>query len=80
MAGNVVSFPQKEIPEDDLTIEEMNLEQLKAYLAELRGMLDELDAHEPKNPDSEAYDKWAARHEAIEDTVDDVLDRLDELQ
>ena len=29
--------------------------------------------------DSEAYDAWGDRHEALEDLADDILDRLDEL-
>ena len=38
-----------------------------------------LDQEEPEDMDSEAYDAWGDRHEALEDLADDILDRLDEL-
>ena len=30
--------------------------------------------------ESEAYEDWGQRHEDLEDLVDDVLDRLEELE
>lgn len=53
---------------------------LREYLKELYGRIDELDAMEPRNMNSEAYETWADRHEELEDLVDEVLDRLDELE
>ena len=63
-----------------LSIEEMDLEQLKAYQAELLEELAALDAKEPKNMNSEAYEEWGDLHEELEDLVDDVLDRLEEME
>lgn len=58
----------------------MNREELKAVLAALRGQIQELDEQEPRNMESEEYEAWGERHEALEDLVDDVLDRLDEME
>lgn len=53
---------------------------LEDYLAQLRGLLAQLDAREPGNMNSEAYDQWGEEHEALEDLLDEALDRLDELR
>ena len=37
----------------------------------------EKDAEEPADPESEDYDEWGDRHEALEDLADDLRDRLD---
>jgi hypothetical protein len=63
-----------------LSIDEMNLEQLKAYQAELLEELAALDAKEPKNMNSEAYEEWGDAHEELEDLLDEIQDRLDELE
>ena len=59
--------------------ESMAREELEQYLSALQDELADLDAREPKNPNSEAYEAWADRHEELEDLVDEVLDRLDDL-
>lgn len=64
---------------DEPDIDEMNADQLREYLAELEAQLDELDGEEPEDDESEEYDEWAEKHEAIEDLIDDVNDRLEEL-
>ena len=61
-------------------IASMDREALRDYLKELRIRIEELDEKEPRNMNSEAYEDWADRHEELEDLVDEVLDRLDELQ
>ena len=61
-------------------IDAMDREGLRAYLEELRGRISALDAKEPRNMNSEAYEDWADAHEELEDLVDEVLDRLDELE
>ena len=58
---------------------EMDKEYLLAYLEQLRAQIAELDAAEPKNMNSEAYEEWAEQHEELEDLVDEALDLLDEL-
>ena len=59
-------------------VEDMDLHQLQALQAQLMDKIAELDAREPKNVESEAYDAWADAHEELEDLLDDVLDRLEE--
>lgn len=53
---------------------------LIAYLEQLRDKIAALDESEPKNMNSDAYEAWGEEHEALEDLVDEVLDRLDELE
>ena len=55
--------------------------QLGEYLAqaqELRERIADLDAREPADMMSAQYERWSARHEALEDALDDILDLLDE--
>ena len=59
-------------------VEDMDLHQLQALKGQLMEKIAELDAREPKNVESEAYDAWADAHEELEDLLDDVLDRLEE--
>lgn len=72
--AEVLSF---EIPREDLG--KMDRRALEEYLERLRALISELDAREPRNMNSEAYEQWGEEHEALEDLVDEVLDRLDEL-
>ena len=60
-------------------LDAMDRDALRAYLKELRFRMEELDEKEPRNMNSEAYEEWADRHEELEDLVDEVLDRLDEM-
>lgn len=52
---------------------------LERQLAELQEELTALDAREPKNMNSEAYETWADEHEDLEDQIDEILDALEEL-
>lgn len=72
--AEVLSF---EMPREDLG--KMDRRALEDYLGRLRALISELDAREPRNMNSEAYEQWGEEHEALEDLVDEVLDRLDEL-
>ena len=58
---------------------DMDREELQRYLSLLQNELSDLDAREPKNSNSDAYEAWAEEHEELEDLMDEVLDRLDEL-
>ena len=60
-------------------LEAMDRAELLDYLATVRAWIAGLDGEEPEDMDSEAYDAWGDRHEALEDLADDILDRLDEL-
>ena len=42
-----------------------------------KAQLAELDAREPEDMMSKAYERWGERHEALEDELDDLLDLLD---
>ena len=53
--------------------------ELERQLAELQEELTALDAREPKNMNSEAYEAWADEHEDLEDQIDEILDCLEEL-
>ena len=64
-----------EVPDMDA----MTLEELKGYLRELEDVLSRLDAVEPKDENSEAYEDWAGEHEDLEDLIDEVLDRIEDL-
>ena len=71
---NIITFPANEEPED---IYEMNLQQLQAHYAAMQEELQALDAKEPKNMNSEAYEEWADEHEELEDYLDEILDRME---
>lgn len=60
-------------------LDRMDREQLEAYLRVLSQQIAALDAREPRNEESEAYDDWAQEHEDLEDLMDEVLDLLDDL-
>lgn len=76
--GKVIDFNQFRNEEPDL--DSMDKEALLTYLEQLRAQIEELDAAEPKNMNSEAYEEWGDLHEELEDLVDDILDRLDEME
>lgn len=72
----VILFPQKEEPED---IYEMDQAQLQAHYAAMQEQLHLLDAKEPKDMNCDAYEEWADEHEELEDYLDEILDRMEEL-
>ena len=55
----------------------MDRAQLLSCLERIQLILDEL---EPEDMDSDAYEVWGERHEALEDMADELQDRLDELE
>lgn len=52
--GLTIKFSVKISTDDDPDIDDMTIEQLEAYLAELEDQLDELDANEPDDDGSDA--------------------------
>ncbi len=66
-------------PEEYLEIRDMNREQLLILQTELKEELAELDAKEPKNMNSKAFLSWAEAHEDLEDALDEIQERLEEL-
>ena len=59
--------------------EEMTLEQLYEYREQLMADIAELDEKEPFDESSEEFVAWAEEHEDMEDLLDDVVDRIEEL-
>ena len=53
---------------------------LRSYLKELQEQIAALDEEEPANMESEEYELWGEAHENLEDLVDEVMDRLDDLR
>ena len=70
-----IPFPAMPEEEDPQTL---SREALLAQAQELRERIADLDAREPADMMSAQYERWAARHEALEDALDDILDLLDE--
>lgn len=60
-------------------LDEMDLSALQEYHKELESVLQRLDAAEPKSQSSDAYEQWAEEHEDLEDLIDEVLDRMDDM-
>ena len=69
--AQIIPFPaDAEEPE----LEALSREALLALAQELREKLAELDAREPEDMMSKAYERWGERHEALEDELDELLD------
>ena len=62
-----------------MEIEEMSLEQLYDFREQLMADIAELDEKMPFDEGSDAFENWADAHEELEDTLDDVVDRIEEL-
>ena len=75
--AQIIPFPaDAEEPE----LEALSREELLALAQELREKLAALDAREPEDMMSKAYERWGERHEALEDALDDLLELLDETE
>jgi len=57
----------------------MDPEELRAYLSDIRQELEAMDEDEPEDETSEEFVDWAEEHEALEDLVDEIIDRLEAL-
>lgn len=77
MSDHIIPFPAAVFEELDPT--GMSREQLLAYKTQLEDQIAQLDAREPRNENSEAYEDWAEEHEDLEDLLDEVLDLLEDL-
>ena len=75
--SDVIAFPRKEEPKD---LYEMTLEEVRDHYAAMQQELHQLDAKEPRNMNSEAYEEWADEHEELEDAIDEVREFLDEVE
>lgn len=75
MADVIELSDYTELPDLDT----LSREELLDYLKSVRAQIDHLDSQEPKNMNSEAYEDWGDRHEALEDLADEIQDLLDEM-
>lgn len=66
--------------QEEPELESMDQEQLEAYLRQVRDQIAQLDESEPADMNSEAYETWGNAHEELEDLVDEITDRLEELE
>lgn len=57
----------------------MDPEELRAYLSDIRQELEAMDEDEPEDETSEEFVDWTEEHEALEDLVDEIIDRLEAL-
>lgn len=74
--SNVIDFAAFARPDP----EELDRESLLALLKDLRQQVAALDEEEPEDMESDAYQQWGELHEDLEDSIDEVLERLDELE
>lgn len=72
--ADIIAFDAYRDPAD------MDKPELLAYLDTLRAQIEDLDAAEPEDMESEEDEDWGQRHEELEDLVDEVSDLLDELE
>lgn len=72
-------FSVKAVLEEVPDFDQMDLAALKEYHQELESVLEKLNAAEPRNENSEAYDVWAEEHEDLEDLIDEILDRIESM-
>ena len=75
--AEIINFSHEEEMPD---LDGMSRDQLLAWLREIREQIAQLDALEPGDMESEAFEAWGERHETLEDLADDILDRLDALE
>ena len=62
-----------------MELKEMSTEQLYDYREELMEEIAALDEQEPFDESSEEFVAWAEQHEELEDLLDDVVERIEEL-
>lgn len=57
--------------------ETMDAAELRAYLADVRCELEDMDGDEPEDETSEEFVDWAEQHEELEDLADEIVERLE---
>lgn len=62
-----------------MELEELTLEDLYEVREQILADIAELDGRMPFDEGSEAFADWAEEHEEVEDLLDDVVDRIEEL-
>lgn len=59
--------------------ETMDAAELRAYLADVRCELEDMDGDEPEDETCEEFVDWAERHEELEDLADEIVERLESM-
>lgn len=59
--------------------ETMDAAELRAYFADVRCELEDMDGDEPEDETSEEFVDWAERHEELEDLADEIVERLESM-
>lgn len=59
---------------------EEQIEELHDRQSDLEAKLSDLQDREPRNPDSEAHDRWEERCDAIEDQISDLEGEISDLE
>ena len=62
---------------DFMDLDSMDREELKEALERVRALIEALDEEEPRDMNSEEYEEWGDRHEALEDLADEIMDLLE---
>ena len=73
---SIIQFNPQQMAEIELFLD--TLPELEQMRNKVQSLIDRLDALEPQNENSEAYDDWADLHEDLEDVLDEILDMQDE--
>lgn len=68
----------EELTEAD--VDGMDLDEIHEFLPRARAAYAALDSREPSDIDSDEYGDWLERLEILDALLDDISDRLDELQ
>ena len=68
-------FPDRYLEAD---VDAMSAEELADFLEFLNDRREELDSDEPEDETSEAFVDWAEEHEALEDLIDEITERLED--
>ena len=65
---------------EDIDLESMDLHSLQDLFDRLEDLMDTLESEEPEDEDSEEYELWESNTALLEDFMDTVQDRIDELE
>ena len=80
-AGSYEPLTEEDIDDlDCMNLDGLNTEDLRDLRDKAEELLDNLEDREPPEEDSEVYDLWGDRFSEVEDFIDRVQDRLDEIE
>ena len=80
--GKIIPFPGNEItPENVFSLEVNDIpeDKLEDILAQIEDIYSDLEQEEPEDADSEEYYEWSEMLEALDDLMDEIQERIDEM-